>query len=570
LKPWLKHIPWLPAICAELGVENAVISPGSRSAPLTIAFVRHPKIKAISVPDERSAAFIALGMAIATKKPTVLICTSGSAVLNYFPAVAEAFYQEVPLLILSADRPAEWIDQWDGQTIRQDFVFGHHVKEFYSLPEDCEEASSLKVAKEMMALAVKMANAYPKGPVHLNVPIAEPFYPAKDEEMIFPTEGFPNVSIGKYNPLVMPDAMLKSILGKGPVMIVAGQEDLNPELQAVLESLNAHEKILVVTDIISNQSGITNSLITQDLMIGKWDQETAMKFKPDVLITFGKSLISKNLKIFLRNHKPQIYYHIAERIKVPNPFKFSQRLVYGRPKAFFSRLVNELPGAKPVSADWKNAWLTRQNKAIQSTREFLETEKYTEIHLAYRILKAIPAYTVLHVANSMAVRYANLLSFVLMDKAVEIIANRGTSGIDGSNSTALGFAMRSEKDVFLWTGDMAFLYDRNAFWHNESYSNLKIIVLNNGGGGIFRLIDGPSAQPELEEWFETRQKGDALHVAQEYGIAYYACRSLNEVDTNLSSFLAHKNAPAIIEIFTDKYSNQETYKAFHSHIWNSL
>ena len=184
----LQPVVNIAEICARKGVENVVLSPGSRCAPLTIAFARHPKLTVRTVSDERAAAFIALGMAQTTGKPTVLICTSGTAALNYAPAVAEAFFLQVPLLVLTADRPPEWIDQLDGQTIRQQQVYGQHIKRSFDFPVALENPDAVWHTERMVSEALNEAVAYPAGPVHINVPLREPFYPADGENLQYGTE----------------------------------------------------------------------------------------------------------------------------------------------------------------------------------------------------------------------------------------------------------------------------------------------------------------------------------------------------------------------------------------------
>lgn len=553
-------------ICAELGVRRVIISPGSRNAPLTIAFVRHPDIETYSVSDERSAAFIGLGMARQTQRPVALICTSGSAAYNYAPAVAEAYFQQIPLLILTADRPPEWIDQLDGQTIRQQAIYGKHVKASYELPVGQAEADRW-YAQRQVSEAVNQTQSYPPGPVHVNVPIREPFYPEEDEKISFDdsvkvirvSEGEMQLSAASQQQL---QAEWQQYERK---LVVVGQSSLDQNLSQQLDEFSQQQRIPVVADIISNFHPVYSAIKHPEVFLGR---DAPVELQPDLLITFGLSVVSKNLKIFLRNHRPQAHWHIQPDGRVADTFQSLTRILPTSPKFFF-RLANNWHGKSQNTYD--QAWQTWEKEANEKLSSFFISSKAkaSEFYAVSVVLNNLPQRSSLYLANSMAVRYANLIGLSSNCSAVEVIANRGTSGIDGSSSTAVGAALASPNKLHvLITGDLAFFYDRNAFWHNYPLPNLRIVLLNNHGGGIFRMIDGPRRQPELDEYFETRQSLEAENTARDFGMTYQRMdinqkAAPEELADSLSGFLTEDNQHAkLLEIVSDSLTNAKVFRQF--------
>lgn len=547
----LPQITDLVAICAKKGIENAILSPGSRCAPLTLAFARHPTIHTRTISDERSAAFIALGMAQQLDQPVALVCTSGSAALNYYPAVAEAFFQQIPLLLLTADRPAEWIDQYDGQTIFQPDVYGKHVKGTFQLPDSTTFSDQTWHASRIVNEAINLANQFPAGPVHINIPLREPFYPEKGEELVFPEK--PRVfSLLKSKTQPTDESLIKlknrlEIVQK--IVIIPGQQLPDTQLQSLLDKLAKNQKAVIVTDTISNMQS-DQTITLHDHWLG--NPLISEELKPDLIISFGKSIISKSLKIFLRKTHAS-HWHIQEDGNAKDTFQRLTRNIAATPIYFLNWLTQNL-GTQ--SAEYYQAWHFLEKSVSANLGQVLEKETFGEYPALSYCLSKTPAVSKIHVANSMAVRYLNLLG----KRSQEVICNRGTSGIDGSNSTAVGCTFTTKEIVTLITGDMAFFYDRNAFWHNYAMPNLRIILLNNHAGGIFRLIDGPSNQPELEEYFETMQNLSAHHLATEFGFFYSKVKDQEELEASLEDFYGDSLHPKILEIETSSQKNAETFK----------
>ena len=557
----LQPILDLVAICAAQGIRQVVLSPGSRCAPLTLAFARHPEMEVRTIADERAAAFIALGMAQQLKEPVVLVCTSGSAALNYYPAVAEAFFQQIPLLVLTADRPPEWVDQWDGQTIFQVEVYGKHVKKSFRFPDSFAHPDQVRHGHRISNEAILVCRQFPAGPVHLNIPLREPFYPEEGELFHFP----------KHPPVVrlepsevrlgeMALEKLKSELANFQrILLVPGQQASNPSLLALIERLAQNQQVVVVADTLSNLQG-KGTITLHDHWLGREEFHTALA--PDLVISFGKSIISKSLKLFLRKQDLQ-HWHIQPDGQAKDTYAGLTRILGSEPFAFLTWLSTHLP---PMESDYAPRWQLLEEQIASSLPLALKEVEFGEYSAVKQVLDALPANGQLHVANSMAIRYVNFLG----RRTQEICCNRGTSGIDGSNSTAVGASLISQAPVTLLTGDMAFFYDRNAFWHNYLMPNLRVIVLNNQGGGIFRLIDGPARQPELEEFFETKQALSAKSLAEEYGFGYASVMTSEQLESALLKFYEPSLQPKIIEIISDSPRNAAILKKIKGSISASL
>ena len=538
-------------------MTHIVLSPGSRNAPLTVSFSRHPKLELITILDERTAGFIALGIAQKTKSPVGICCTSGTALMNYGPAIAEAYYQQIPLVIFSADRPPEWIDQRDGQTINQTNPLSNFVKSFHQLPASYQHPDEQWEINRKVNISINEALLTPQGPTHINIPFREPFYPDKDQKLQFSNEVriIENIANIDYNY----DLLLDKWNNYEKKLIIIGQHEENEPLKEKLLSLSNQHSIPVITDIISNQSN--DSFIQyHDLFLATKNEELLKNFRPDLVISTGKSIISKNLKSFLRTYTPQDFWHFDPASIAADTFQSLTKLIQGHLSDFLEK-INNLPDQdafkKQVQSNYHQNWTVLNKNTRKIFFEELDKSPFSEFTAMNQVLKSIPKDTDLHLGNSMPVRYANFIHE--LNDNVSVFANRGTSGIDGTNATAVGHALVSEKDVVLITGDLSFFYDRNAFFHQHDMHNLKIIVVNNLGGGIFRLINGPSQLEELEAHFETRHHHSAKFTAAEYGFDYFAAKDSKSLKKSLSELFKDSKEKKLLEIFTDPKQNQEVY-----------
>jgi 2-succinyl-5-enolpyruvyl-6-hydroxy-3-cyclohexene-1-carboxylate synthase len=425
------------------------------------------------------------------------------------------------------------------------------VKGSYQLPDNTNNTDQLWHSSRIVNEAINLAKQFPSGPVHINIPLREPFYPSKDEKLTFPEK--PRVFNQEHYSVQLSEESLKRLKNRlqsfSKILIVAGQQKPSDDLQVVLDQLSKDKKVVIVTDTISNiQSDQTISL--HDHWLG--NPALSQELEPELIISFGKSVISKSLKLFLRKTQTS-HWHIQEDGKAKDTFQRLSRTIPCSPGHFLNWLATDL---KPQDQDYYYRWFQLEKNAKSALSDALRESEFGEYPALSFCLSNTPAQSKIHVANSMAVRYLNLLG----KRTQEVICNRGTSGIDGSNSTAVGCTFTTKEIITLITGDMAFFYDRNAFWHNYSMPNLRIILLNNHAGGIFRLIDGPSNQPELEEFFETKQRLSAQHLATEFGFFYSKVVNQEELEASLQDFYEDSIHPKILEIETSSPKNAEILK----------
>ncbi|MEQ8425254.1 MAG: 2-succinyl-5-enolpyruvyl-6-hydroxy-3-cyclohexene-1-carboxylic-acid synthase [Cyclobacteriaceae bacterium] len=549
----LQPIYDIAEICAHKGIREAVLCPGSRCAPLTSAFVAQPQINTRTFSDERSAGFIANGIALGKDAPVVIVCTSGSAAYNLGPAVAEAFYQQIPTIILTADRPKEWIDQHDGQTIRQANLYGSHVKKYFELPQDYDHKDAVWQVNRTINEAVNLSTQFPKGPVHINVPLREPLYLVAGEGITFSA----NVRIiesEQGSNTVLDSALTKlkdTFLSQSKVVIVVGQQRLDQELIAELDQFSKQHFAPIIGDVISNLHGLQNCLRYTDAMLGACKTENKKALLPQILITFGKSIISKNLKIFLREFSPKHHWHVQPCGEVADTFQSLTSVINCSPKNFLKQLSSAVPKVGFEAQKRENyfrLWQAEEHRTQRAIESCFSSPQLSEFSLVNEVLKNLPKDCNLHLANSMAVRYANYIGIHETQTGVEIFANRGTSGIDGCSSTAVGHSLANEKPTVLITGDLAFFYDRNAFWHNYPLPNLRVLVLNNHGGAIFSMIEGPSSLPEASEYFITQQRLNAKALTSEFGFDYLKLDNLRKLKNVLKDFFEFDGRTKILEI----------------------
>jgi 2-succinyl-5-enolpyruvyl-6-hydroxy-3-cyclohexene-1-carboxylate synthase len=567
----LQPIYDIAEICAQLGVTNSIVCPGSRCAPLTLAFARHPAITCRTLSDERSACFVAVGIAQQTQSTVSIVCTSGSAACNFAPGIAEAFFQEIPLLVFTADRPAEWIDQWDGQTIRQTNIFGAHVKKSYTLPQEYDHPDSSWHIHRIVNEAIILSQQFPKGPVHINVPLREPLYPGNDEKVSFSkVKKVVRITPSSLELTQSDKATLrKSISGYSKILVVGGQHGSHEKQTKTLARFCKNNRAALVGDVISNLHSLPETVRYVDSFLGQCLESVKHSLAPELLITFGKSVISKNLKQFLRKYKPAEHWHIQPHGITADTFQSLTRLIHCSPHNFFESLQSpeKIEAFKEQKKEnYTRLWQAEESRTGRSMKNYFSENRFTEFHMLKEILSSLPARCNLHLSNSMSVRYANFIGLTVKNKGVHVFANRGTSGIDGCTSTAAGHALSSQVPNILITGDMAFFYDRNAFWHNYPLPNLHIAVLNNHGGVIFNLIDGPRTLDEKEEYFITKQRLTASHLAAEFGYDYLKLDSLRKLKSTLKAFYEFEGRTKILEITSNQKTSLETFEQFKNTI----
>jgi 2-succinyl-5-enolpyruvyl-6-hydroxy-3-cyclohexene-1-carboxylate synthase len=561
-------------LCARRGIHHAVLCPGSRCAPLTIALSRHPLIQRKTFSDERSAAFIALGISQQTKTPAILVCTSGSAAYNFAPGVAEAFFSQTPLLVFTADRPPEWIAQHDGQTIHQPGIFGKHVKRSFELPADYDHPDSVWAINRIINEAINVSLQEPCGPVHINAPFREPLYPKNDYEIKFGStvRAMDELPSGFELSSTQKDFLRGRFSLFSNILIVAGQNEWDSSLTSAVSKVSVKHKIPVAGDVISNVHWIESVARHADSFLAQAPEDIKKMLRPDLLITFGKSVISKNLKLFLRKYRSNEHWHIQANDLAADTYQSVTHTLHAAPKAVFEFLADietQETFQRQKQNNFFNLWEVEERRTVRTMNEFFPVAEHSEMDLVREVMTNLPEQCNLHLANSMSVRYANYIGLTNTQASVQVFANRGTSGIDGCTSTAVGHSLDSARPNILITGDMAFFYDRNAFWHNYPLPNLRVVVLNNHGGIIFGMIDGPGTLPEAEEFFITRQKLGAKKLCEEFDFDYLKVDNKRKLKNLLKDFFEFDGRTKILEIETDINTNKIVFENLKNKIKKS-
>ena len=532
------------AACRQFEIQTVVISPGSRNAPLTIGFSNHEDFETLSIVDERCAAFFALGIAQQTQKPVALVCTSGSALLNYYPAIAEAYYSQIPLVVISADRPAHLIDIGDGQTIRQENVFQNHILYSANLKE-FDAKNSVKVLSKAFSLLRQV-----KGPIHINAPFNEPLYEtiATMNDFRFIAEESDLQDTIDYENLA---SQWNSAKKK---MILVGVHSPNAALEILLDKVADDPSVLVFTETTSNlyNKRFVNSI---DNLIFNLTEEEFTSLQPDILLTFGGMIVSKKIKKFLREYSPKEHWHVNELRAFDTYQVLSKHLKIDSHSFFkhFCRLVDY-----DNKSTYESRWTHHKQRIREKHNHYIKTAPYSDLKVFEQVLKVIPDFSEVQFSNSAIIRYSQLFE---MNSTITVFCNRGTSGIDGSTSTALGAAYATQKPTTLITGDLSFFYDSNALWNNYIPSDVRIIIINNSGGGIFKIIPGPKKSTALK-YFETPHCLTAEHLCVMFGFEYSTAHNLKTLAEEVVGFYDKSDKPKVLEVFTPSDQNDLVLKEY--------
>lgn len=544
-----KNILQLVALLKEHNIKKIVLCPGSRNAPVVHTLANHPFFSCYAMTDERSAAFFALGLALHGGQPAAICCTSGSALLNIHPAVSEAFYQQVPLVVISADRSGAWIGQMDGQTLPQPGVFGPLAKKSVTLPEihtDEDEWYCNRLINE----ALLALNHHGKGPVHINIPISEPLFR-------FTAEALPEVRvITRYQGLNVYDREYSGLIERlnkyNKRMIIAGQMSLIYLFEKKYSKL-LYKHFTWLTEHTGNKIVPGIPIRNFDAALYALPEETQTKMIPELVITYGGHIVSKRLKAFLRKHPPREHWHVSLDGEVADLYGSLTTVIEMDPFEFLEKIAFLLEN-KPT--EFPKLW-------EYHTRSLPEPEfPYSEMSAIGTLIRSLPSPSALHLANSSAVRYAQL--FKLPDE-VEVCCNRGTSGIEGSLSTAIGYAVGSDKLNFVVIGDLSFFYDMNALWSSNFGCNLRILLLNNGGGEIFQALPGLSMSEKTYRFVTAAHTTSAKGWAEERGFTYLRVDNADQLTEAMPTFAqpeAH-NQPMLMEVFTDKGTDVQLLKDYY-------
>ena len=553
----IENVRILISLLVQKGIKEVVLSPGSRNAPLLVSVAREKRLKHHVIVDERSAAFFALGIAQQTGQTVALICTSGTALLNYSPAVAEAYYQGIPLLVISADRPSEWIDQDDSQTIQQQGALCNFVKKSFQLPTAITCNEDRWHTNRLVNEAINLSQHGRKGPVHINVPLREPLYGFQHESITSERV----IKTLKETPSLTAEIsqnLREEFFLCPKVMIIAGFHEPDPVLQQHIKLLASLPNVVVLTESVTNLS-IPLVISTIDRVISTIQPEEVETYAPELLITFGGAIVSRMIKAFIREHTPHSHWHIDERSTPPDTYKSMTLHVPMDTRTFFDQLQPAEIKANSLPSSYAHQWHQREEKATQIHDNYLKRIPWCDLKAFSMLIPALPAGSRLQLGNSTPIRYAQLFRYTQVDRTD---ANRGTSGIDGCTSTAMGAASTFDGITTLIVGDNSFLYDSNALWIKNCPPSLRIIVIQNGGGGIFRFLAGPSGLEEVEEFFETPHDVDIERLAEIHRFKVHRATDAPSLESALSEFYQPGQQPAILVVHTPGKINGEILKRY--------
>ena len=546
------------------GIQTAYCSPGSRNAPLLMAIEACGEISKRIVIDERSAAFQAYGCALVEKRPVALVCTSGTAVLDYAPAVAEAYYSGVPLIVVSADRPREWIDQDDSQTIRQFGVLDHIVKGSYdirAIPEGREREYTEEVmwtVNRTMNEALLRAMGGKPGPVHINVQLAEPLGSMSDASVVHER----SVSLLSQTESLPQDTIkcLAKDMEDARVMLVAGFCSPDHRLDRAVRMLASFPNVSVMAETLSNLHDPQPLSSMVDAVLCDMNDDEKQRMRPDIVISIGGALISRMLKQYLRDYPPRYHWSLGHSNYFCDCFKSLTHRIEVSPASFLRQLCGTLRKVKPsIASEYAADWFGLRQRSRRLTRKYIDDSPWSDIKALDYIFSNIRLDN-LFVSNGTVVRYSQLLAH----KCHAEYCNRGVSGIDGSTSTAVGAAWTYKGTTTLISGDISWLYDSGASALCEVPYDMRMIVINNSGGGIFRFIRSTSRLPEdiLEKYFCVQNLPDPAEIARAYGIEVMEAKDLPQLEAGVAWLAEDSDFPKLLLVTTPPKESAEVLSGY--------
>jgi len=560
-------------LCKAKNIRHIVISPGSRNAPLTISFTNDSFFTCYSIVDERCAGFFALGIAQQIKHPVALLCTSGSALLNYFPAVAEAFYSGIPLVVLSADRPKYLVGIGDGQTINQKDVYGAHVEYSTNLKLDIDESKEALITNKETPKLLEVIESKLEGflgmqqsiqqdneteintafhtaittsrPVHINCPFDEPLYKTLGNYTVTPEEAKIPLFTNDILASDIEELQLAWKTSKRKLVLVGVNWPETLDLKYI-ENLASDSSVVVLTETTSNLHH-ERFFPSIDTLIMPLEKDELEVLQADLLVTFGGMVVSKKIKAFLRQNQPNQHWHIDTQ-KANDTFFCLNKHIKVEPNTFFKTVLTNIK----TESNYYSIWDTIKKHRQKLHTDYLNSIVYSDLKVFDVVLKSLPDYITLHLGNSSTIRYTQLFN---LNKTVKVFCNRGTSGIDGSTSTAIGSASVLETQTVFITGDLSFFYDSNALWNAYIPITFRVILINNDGGGIFRILPGNKNTDNFDAFFETKHNLNAKHLCMMYGFEYDVVSNIEELNTTLEEFYKPSHKPRLLEVQTPRTVN---------------
>lgn len=546
-----ENVNILTALLIKHGVENVVVCPGSRNAPLVHNFNECPEINCVPVTDERSAGFVALGLRQQSGRPVAVCVTSGSALLNLGPAAIEASYRHAGIIIISADRPGAWTGQLDGQTMPQQGALGSSVAMSVNLPEpqnDTQRWECNRLVNEAL-----MENARPAHPsVHINVPISEPLFDFSTEEL--PDERAVHRMQWSWD--YAREMIVRRILACSKPMIVIGQLTQFAIADDLLNQIAG--KITVLAEPVSGEISF-NYFTDQMLYVLK---DVPQDMKPDCVIYLGGNTISKRLRQFLRKDCSEAFHIVVSEDGVLHDIStHTSLLIEGMPCDFLADLNHGLTD-KDMKPAFYGKWADLRKRIAELHDRFVP--EYSQM-LAVKLLEEeVKEDVIVHYANSMSVRLGEIYARHYIN------CNRGLNGIEGSLSTFAGAALAQMQEdlrsprAYCVIGDLSFFYDHNALWLNQSGGNARILLLNNGQGGIFKSLRGLEASPAAEMFVAGKHGLSAKGICETFGVKYLKARNQEELETGIRKLASVKSErPVLLEVFTDAAKDIEVYSKYY-------
>ena len=536
-------------LCFKKNIKNIVISPGSRNAPLTLGFNLNPYFKTYSIVDERAAAFFALGIAQQIKFPVILVCTSGSALLNYYPAISEAYYSNIPLVILSADRPEKLLNIGDGQTINQKNVFNKNIGYSENLNQNDNYYLNLFGLRDNNQDKINKALNFSiekQTPVHINIPFSEPLYEITNSLSVNTINKLPGLNNQNIKNISSFRNKWQNSIKK---IILIGVSSPDILCKKSIDLLASDSSLLVLTENTSNvyHPSFCNKI---DQLIAPLTNKELKEFRPEILITIGGMIISKKIKAIFRDNKPKEHWHIGIHDANDTFFCLTKHF-----KTIPNNIISKLyENFNDNGTDYHNKWDLIISKRNEKHKKYLSKLIYCDFKVFDYVLKSIPSNSMLQVSNSSAIRYTQLFD---IDSSINVFCNRGTSGIDGSTSTAIGAASVFKGNTVFITGDLSFFYDSNALWNNFIPTSFRIILINNKGGGIFKILTKDNNTELFKKFFETKHDLYAKDLCNMYGFEYFSSDNEDTLKNVLNDFYNQSDKPRLLEVITDNDYNQD-------------
>lgn len=550
-----ENVNILTALLVAHGVRHAVVCPGSRNAPIVHNLNECPDIACYPVTDERSAGFYALGMSqaltksVCVKEPVVVCVTSGTALLNLAPAIAEAYYQRWPLVVISADRPPQWIDQLDGQTLPQPDALGRFVAKAVSLPEPRDDEERWYCNRLVNEALLKSREGFP---VHINVPIAEPLFSFTTQTL--PAQRKIELIGSLMNNRLFRETFLSAFFQARKPMVIVGQTYFDDSCMAAdLYEIGAYA--VVLSESLTNT--VERCHFDEVLPLLEGDDS----YKPDFILYLGGTLVSKRLKRFIRGLSDVSVWSVSEDGAVYDTFMHLTGIIKG---SVYEATVLLMDAIEQSTATHTETFVERWNRLLQ--RASAHADAYEPAYSQMAAVKwferrigekKISKKASFHYANSTAIRLANIYA------CHYVYCNRGVNGIDGSLSTAAGFSLVKDDTVYCVIGDLSFFYDQNALWNQNLKGNFRVLLLNNGKGGIFNMLPGLEQSPVCDSFVAASHQTSAEGICQQNHVVYLRADGMEQMQKGIETLLSlESDRPVLLEVFTNASEDESAYRLY--------